>query len=75
MTNPARDPDAGDNTGVAPDREATTGRPRWQKVIGIVGLALVLLFVLYVVLQVTGVVDAGLGGHTPAPGPPAGGHR
>ena len=74
MANPARHPDASDNTGVAPDREPPPGRPRWQKVIGIVGLVLVLLFVLYVVLQVTGVVDAGVGGHTPAPGPPAGGH-
>ena len=51
--------DAGDDTVMSPDREATTGAPRWVKVFGIVALVLVLLFV---ILHLTG---RGLGGHKP----------
>lgn len=70
MADPPRNPDAGDNTGVRPDRESATGRPRWQKAVGIVGLVVVLLVVLFVVLQATGAIS---GDH--APGPPPGGHE
>ncbi len=51
--------DTGDDTGVGPDRESTTGTPRWVKVFGIIALVVVLLFV---ILHLSG---GGLGGHTP----------
>lgn len=41
-----------DGTGARPDREATTGAPRWVKVSGIIVIVLVLLFV---ILQLTGI--------------------
>lgn len=34
--------DAGKDTGVGPDRGATTGTSRWQQVVGILGIAVVL---------------------------------
>ena len=36
-------PDSVDDAGVAPGRGSTPGTPRWVKVLGIVGLVLVLL--------------------------------
>ncbi len=47
-----------------PDRESTTGIPRWVKILGIIALIMVLLVV---IIMLTG---GGPGGHTP----PAGGH-
>ena len=32
------DRDTDDDTGVAPDRESTTGTRRWHKIVGIIGL-------------------------------------
>lgn len=43
---------------------------RWQKVVGLIAVLLVLLFVVW---QLTG-VGGGLGDHIPQPGPPPGGH-
>jgi hypothetical protein len=60
MADPPRYPNTGDDTGAEPDRESSTGKPRWVKVAIIV---VVLVLVLLVALLVTG-------GH----GPPAGGH-
>jgi hypothetical protein len=53
--------DTGDDTGTGPDRESTTGTPRWVKVFGIIALVLVLLFV---ILLVTGGGSHGPGRHT-----------
>lgn len=53
-------PDSGDASGVGPDRDSTTGTPRWVKVSAILALVLVLLLV--VVLLFGG----GPGGHGPA---------
>ena len=64
MADPPRNPDSGDHTGVGPDREPTTGIPRWVWVLGIV--------VLLVVLAVAAVMLTAGGGHKPIPGP--GGH-
>jgi hypothetical protein len=61
-------PDAGDDTGVGPDRGSTSsypGTPRWVKVSGIVVLVLVLLVVVVMV--------AGGGGHGPGRHLPSGG--
>ncbi len=58
MADPPPYPDTGGDTGVAPDRESTTGAPRWVKVFGIIGLVLVLLFVVLLL--------AGGGSHGPA---------
>lgn len=44
MADPRRYPDTGDDTVVGPDRESTTGTPRWVKVFGIIALVVVLLF-------------------------------
>src|SRR3990170_1069743 len=63
MADPPPDPDsdldAGDDIGVRPDRESTTGAPRWVKVFGIIGIVLVLLVV---IMLFTG---GGPGGHGP----------
>jgi hypothetical protein len=54
------DPDTGDDdTGVGPDRESTTGTPRWVKVSAIVALVVVLLVVGMLVF------GGGPGGHGP----------
>jgi hypothetical protein len=59
-------PDTGDDTGVGPDREATTGTPRWVKVSGTIALLLVVLFV---ILKLTGLGgEHGPGRHSPAVG-------
>jgi hypothetical protein len=54
MANSPPDP----RSGADPDRESTTGTPRWVKVFGIIAIVLVLLFV---ALHLTG---RGFGGHT-----------
>lgn len=71
-------------TGVAPDRGSTAGAPRWVKVIGIIGLLVVLLAV--VMMFAVGGGEHGPGRHAPggdtsgleAPegeaAPPEGGH-
>ena len=48
MADPTNDSnnDAGDDTGIAPDREATTGTPRWVKVFGLIAFVVILLFVI-----------------------------
>ena len=62
MADPPRHPETGDDSngdpGVGPDRRSNTGTPRWVKVFGIIAIVLVLLFV---VIQFTGVG----GGHGP----------
>lgn len=50
----------GDETDLGPDRGATTGTPRWMKVVGI---SVIVLVVLVVILVVSG---GGLGGHGPS---------
>ena len=62
MADPPRYPD----TGSEPDRESTTGMPRWVKVFGIIVIVVVLLFV--VVTMVAG----GGGGHGPSRHAPSG---
>lgn len=53
MADPPRYPD----TGGEPDRGATTGTPRWQKVVGLIGLLVVLLVAIMLVVG---------GGHGPS---------
>lgn len=59
MTDLPPQANAGDETDLGPDREATTGTPRWIKVVGI---SVIVLVVVVVLLLVTG---GGLGGHGP----------
>jgi hypothetical protein len=70
MADPTRNPHARDDTGVEPGRGATIGTSRWQKVVGIIGLVVVL----WVGYQMF-VAGPGLGGGGgPGPGqhaPPA----
>lgn len=62
MADPPTGPDF-DDTGVGPDREATTGAPRWVKAFGIIAVVLVLLLV---VMLLTGHGPARhTGGHAP----------
>jgi hypothetical protein len=63
MANSPRNPDTDDDTGVEPDRGATTGSSRWQKVVGIIGL--VVLLVLGIRMFVVG---GGHGAGQDAPG-------
>ncbi|MBA3388730.1 MAG: hypothetical protein H0U02_05100 [Rubrobacter sp.] len=64
MADPPCYPDTGDDTSVKPDRGLATGTPRWVKVFGIIAIVLVLLFV---VIQFTGVGGGhGPGRHTPS---------
>ncbi|HEX9887990.1 MAG TPA: cupredoxin domain-containing protein [Nitriliruptorales bacterium] len=58
MADPPPYPDSGDDTGVEPDRAASTGMPRWQKVVGIIGLLVVLAIVILL-------FGPGGGGHGP----------
>ena len=67
MADPPRYPDTRDDTDVGPDRESTTGTPRWVKVFGIIALVVVLLFV---IALLTGRGGHGPGRHTRS----AGGH-
>ena len=66
MADPPRHPDNHNvGPGMKPDRGSTSGMARWQKVVAIIGLVVLVV----VVLILTGVFGSG---HTP--GPPAGGH-
>lgn len=73
MADPPRDPDTRDDSGVEPDRKSTTGTSRWQKVVGIIGI-LVVLWVGNDLLD--NVLDRGPGGggggggHSPGQGEP-----
>jgi hypothetical protein len=49
-------PDAGDAPGLGPNRESTTGTPRWLRLFAIVALVLVVLVVVMLVV---------VGGHGP----------
>lgn len=62
-------PDAGEDTGEGPDRGATTGTSRWQKVVGILGV----LVVLWVGNDTYKVIDGDFGGgeHGPSQDAPA----
>ncbi len=59
MADPPPGPDTGDDTGVVPNGESTTGPPRWVKVFGLVALAVILLFVILLLTK-------GPGGHGPS---------
>ncbi len=65
MADPSPEFDTGDDTGGGPNREATTGTPRWVKVFGIIALVVVLLVVV--------VALTGSGGHGPSRHEPSGG--
>jgi hypothetical protein len=57
------------DTGVAPDREPTTGAPRWVKVLGIIVLGLAILLI---GLKLAGIgPDHGPGRHSGGGGTPA----
>ena len=87
MAEKLSDPDTGEDTAVGPDREATAGTSGWQKLVGILGLVVVLWVgsVMYDFVFFDG-FGPGSGGDTPAvnqgpdgsgghrPGAPAGGH-
>ena len=51
---------AGDETDLGPDGGATTGTPRWMKVVGISAIVLVMLIVILLI------AGGGLGGHGPS---------
>ena len=55
---PGSNRDPGDGSRVRPDRGSPPSAPRWAKVFGIIVIA---LFLLFVILHVTG---GGFGGHT-----------
>ena len=57
MADPPPYPDAGDDTGVGPERGSASGTPRWVPVLGVV-IATVLALLL-VVLHLTGVLGPG----------------
>jgi hypothetical protein len=57
MADPSHSPETGDNTGRGPDREATSGTPRWMVIVGIV-IAVVLLG-LIVFLHLSGAIGPG----------------
>jgi hypothetical protein len=61
MANSPHYPDTDDDAGMAPDRESTTGTPRWVKVSGIVVLVLVVLLAIVMLTGVGG--DHGPGRH------------
>lgn len=72
MADPPRDPDTRDDSGVEPDRKSTTGTSRWQKVVGIIGILVVLWVgndLLDNVLD-RGPGGGGGGGHSPGQGEP-----
>ncbi len=46
MADPPPYPDSSGDTGDEPDRESTTGTPRWVKVMGIIVIILALGFVI-----------------------------
>jgi hypothetical protein len=55
MADPPRKGDAGNDAAVRPEPEETSGLAPWQKVVGIIGLVVVLLVVIGFLI----------GGHTP----------
>jgi hypothetical protein len=57
MADPPPYPDTGDDAGEERDRGSTTGTSRWQKVVGIIGLVVVLL----VGIRMFGAVGGGQG--------------
>jgi hypothetical protein len=69
MADPPPSPRTDDDTGVRPDRESTTGTPRWVKVFGIIALLLVLLFVIALLTGNHGpgrhAASGDAGGHAP----------
>ena len=68
MADPPRFRDAGDGTGVEPDRGSPPGAPRWVKVSAIVVGILILLVV---IVKLTGVGGShGPGRHTGSSGTP-----
>jgi hypothetical protein len=77
MADTPASPGTGDDTGVGPDRESSTGTPRWVKVFGVIAFVVVVLFV---VVMLIGGGEHGPGRHTPGSGSntssdtPAGGH-
>jgi hypothetical protein len=70
-----------DDIRAGPDRDPTTGTPRWVKVVGIIAIVVVLLFV---IMLVAGdgrhgparhrLSDSGPGGQSPLSGVTKGGH-
>ena len=66
MADPPHIPET-DDAGVGPDREATTGIPRWVKVFLIIAIALVLALVVsrFLGVQHGPSRHGGLGGYTP----------
>lgn len=68
MADPPRNIDTLDATAVGPDAGSATGMARWQKVVGIIGLVVVLGLGV-------GMLGSGRGGQCPGgQGGPAGGH-
>jgi hypothetical protein len=65
------DPPANGGTDVGPDRESTTGTPRWVKVFGVLATVVVLLFVILILTGRGGGhgpgrhTSGGADGHTP----------
>jgi len=59
MTDPARNPETSDDTGLRYDRDSRTGIPRWVRVVGIVVAVLALLIVIVLLV-------GGGGGHGPS---------
>jgi hypothetical protein len=65
MADTPASPDTGDDAGVGPGRESSTGTPRWVKVFGVVAFVVVVLFV---VVMLIGGGEHGPGRHTPGGG-------
>jgi hypothetical protein len=63
MDEPPRYPDSADEPAGAPERESSTGTPRWVKVSAVVALIVVVLFVVLLIA----------GGHNPGRHTGAGG--
>jgi hypothetical protein len=66
MAGPQHPDVSGGDTGARPDRESTTGVPRWVRVAGIIAVVVVLLIVILL-------VTSGPGGHGPGRHAPSGG--
>jgi hypothetical protein len=67
------DPSSDRHARVGPDREPTTGTPRWVKVFGLIALVAVVLFLILLLTggpgrHGPGRHTGGLGGHTPPAG-------
>lgn len=70
MADPPRDPDTRDDSGVEPDLKSTTGTSRWQKVVGIIGILVVLWVGNDLLDNVLDRGPGGGGGHSPGQGEP-----